>query len=143
MKLKLEDLIPVKEIVQAPPVPSVPVKPFVEEVASNVKQGMDILENIGLKDLFVQKAKDEIMKRFNWGYDGNPKKEVSQSHKSSISQNPNMASIPYDNYIGLATVWLRSFIAKNGDMKLSEFVDTIEENKANLVASIKSVVGDR
>ncbi len=140
MKLELADLMKAVEKVPKPvEVTTSPGIPFIEEVGKNVKSSMDILESIGLKDLFVAKAQQEIRKRFKWGEDDQAKGSKDKVTAISIPKSETGAN--YDQLIGLGIVWLRSFIQKNGDVKLSEFCEMIEENKSSLVDSIKSITG--
>ncbi len=135
MKLELADLMKaVEKVPEAVEVSQpLPGLPFIEEVGKNVKTSMDILESIGLKDLFVAKAQHEIKRRFNWQDD---QQQVKNSKAEVSTKRTN-----YDHLIGLGIVWLKSFIQKNGDVKLSEFCEMIEENKSNLIDSIISITG--
>ncbi len=135
MKLELADLIKAVEKVPKPvEASSSPRIPFIDEVGKNVKTSMDILDSIGLKELFVTKAKQEIRKRFKWD-------ENSETISPPGTGNSKQAAINYEYFISLGIVWIRKFIERNGDMKLSEFCIAIEENKGNLIDSIKTITG--
>lgn len=100
-------------------------KSFLEGLSQNVKQVMAVLDNVGVKDVFVEKAKQEINSRFF----GKPRESEGGSSKPTMN---------VDKIISLAMVWLDSFIEQNGDMPLSQFKKEIESQKEHLITIIKS-----
>lgn len=105
--------------------PISPDKPFLEGLSQNVKQVMNVLDTVGIKDVFVQKAKQEINTRFF----GKSKESDGGTTKPTMN---------VEKIVELALVWLDSFIEQNGDMSLTQFKKEIESQKSHLISIIKS-----
>ena len=135
MKLDINDLTNglAKQYIVPEIEPIEPTTDFMTGFVQNVKQVMDILDAVGVKDLFVQKARDELETRLFGRQMGNP----IQQKETQMIRNPMKLDI--EKGISLALVWLEKFIDKNGDMPLSEFKKHIENQKQEIVDMIKGL----
>ena len=134
MKLDINDLTNglIKNQDKIPEIkPISPDKEFMVGFVENVKQVMDVLDAVGVKDLFVQKAREELHGRLFGRQTGNPQKEVQ------MIRNPMKFDI--EKGITLALAWLDKFIEKNGDMPLSEFRKHIENQKQEIINMIRGL----
>ena len=117
--------------------PIEPTTDFMTGFVQNVKQVMDVLDAVGVKDLFVQKARDELEGRLFGRRMGNPTGNPNPQKEIQMIRNPMKLDI--EKGISLALVWLDKFIEKNGDMSLSEFKKHIENQKQEIINMIKGL----
>ena len=110
---------------------------FMTGFVQNVKQVMDVLDAVGVKDLFVQKAREELEGRLFGRGMGNPMRNSNQQEETQMIRNPLKFDI--EKGISLALVWLDKFIEKNGDIPLSEFRKHIENQRQEIVNMIKGL----
>ena len=111
-------------------------KPFMQAFAENVTQVMNVLDSIGVKDLFIEKAREELQGRLFRRMANSTKPETNSMRGEQKMLKP---SFDLDKIITLALVWLERFIEKNGDMKLSQFRKEIDANRGELIKTIKSL----
>ena len=138
MKLDINDLTQglVKNQDKIPEIkPIAPDKDFLAGFVENVKQVMDVLDAVGVKDLFVQKAREELQGRLFGRQMGNP----TGNPTKEIQMIRNPMKLDIEKGITLALAWLDKFIEKNGDMPLSEFRKHIENQKQEIINMIKGL----
>ena len=111
-----------------------PEKPFLEGFAENVGQVMNVLDSIGIKDLFIEKAREELQSRL---FGGHIKNQITNS-KNEV-QTMIKPKIDIEKIISLALIWLDKFIEQNGDMPLSQFRKEIENQKDEIIKIIKNL----
>ena len=122
--------------------PIEPTTDFMTGFVQNVKQVMDVLDAVGVKDLFVQKARDELEGRLFGGRTRNTATyEVPNTQKpipkETTMRNP--LKLDIDKLITLGLAWLDKFIEKNGDMPLSEFKKHMENQRGDIVKMVKDL----
>ena len=112
-----------------------PDKPFLQGFVENVSQVMNVLDSMGIKDLFIEKAREELQDRlFRRMTTHNPSNPMKGERAQMLK-----GGFDLEKIISLGLVWIDKFIEKNGDMPLSQFRKEIEANKADLVKIIKSL----
>ena len=143
MKLDINDLT--RELAKQPSdlgiEPISPDKDFLTGFADNVKQIMNVLDAVGVKDIFVEKAREELQQRLFGGrarntvtYEPPTPKPIP---KETTMRNP--LKLDIDKLITLGLAWLERFIEKNGDMPLSEFKKHMENQRGDIVKTIKDL----
>ena len=122
-----------------------PIEPstdFMTGFVQNVKQVMDVLDAMGVKDLFVMKAREELegrLFRHRPVLEGKLAGKPSDNPQKGVNNPMLKPKVELDKILTLALVWLDRFIEKNGDMPLSQFRKVIEENKEQIIKSVKDI----
>ena len=143
MKLDINDLT--RELAKQPqelgikPIP--PDKDFLTGFADNVRQIMGVLDAVGVKDIFIEKAREELQHRL---FGGRTRNTVTYepptpkpTPKETAMRNPFKLDI--DRLVTLGLAWLDRFIERNGDMPLSEFKKHMEKQRGDIVKMIKDL----
>lgn len=139
MKLDINDLT--SSLAKSGKVPEIkPIDPsvdFMSGFVQNVKQVMDVLDTVGIKDLFVEKAREELQGRLF----GRRVQNNVTSMPNTSKPIPKEKSMKFDieKGINLALLWLDKFIERNGDMPLTQFRKEVESQKDHIVKLIKSL----
>lgn len=129
MKLTIDNLI--KPVIETKPIEIAPIKvgtPFMEGVVQNISQVMQVLDAMGIKDIFVQRIRKEVEQRFSGNHGGETVALTKKAPKMDL-----------DKIITLALVWLDRFIEQNGDMPLTQFREEVEKQKPKIIEVIRSL----
>ena len=140
MKLELNDLT--NALAKKTPQtikPVSPEKPFLQGFAENVTQVMNVLDSIGIKDLFIEKARQELEGRLFGGRTTNLPGKPADNPRKGVNESMIKPKLDIEKIISLGLLWLDRFIEKNGDMPLSQFRQAIEDNKEELIKTIKGL----
>lgn len=110
------------------------VPDFLQDISKNVKIGMDILDQIGMKEVFIAKARKELSGRLGIG-DGITRTETASGDNSKRRLNDAQLDMAFNVLIG----WIAKFIVNNGDMPLSELKEKLVENRKDVLEFMRGI----
>ena len=141
MKLDINDLTNglTKQNIVPDIKPIEPTTDFMTGFVENVKQVLSVLDAVGVKDIFVEKAREELEGRLFGRRMGNPTGNPNLQKEKEVQMKRNPLKFDIEKGISLALLWIDKFIEKNGDMPLSEFRKHIENQKQEIVDMIKGL----